>query len=311
METEKQQTITTDPVLSRLIQPYSKNNIQQLREQLCNEPGRKTIKTWHNKHLNDELIFDLCIEIGIPIDIKEYDFFDFNSAAVFICKNQLLRHDLTNEYQKYLIGKEYHYSSMLEIQSSQQKQNLKSKVASTIGKRLYLASGTVLKYGIYASAIDTIFESDPDFARQILSGHLLVSHDNIIELSRIPPDEIRSVAKNARECKIEHLTFADIRDGIKAKYQQNKAPVSRKERRELKLSESAQIRQMPVYDPDSDVNSLCMTIGSWISSIQRVNNSVDFNRITTKARLQLVKELSFLERTINTIQEALVERNNT
>ena len=302
--------ISTDPILSRLVQPYNKNDIQQIKEQILNDPSKRVIKIWHSKHLSDEFIYKTCLELGVEIKLKEYDFYDLNSAAVYICKDQLLRHDLTNEYQKYLIGKEYYYYSIIESQNYLQKQNIKSKVAETIGRRLYLSSGTVLKYGVYASAIDTIYDSAPSFAEQILTSHLLVSHDNIIELSRIRPDEIKAVAKHVSKYKIDHLTFADIRDAIKEKYIQNKAPVSRKERREKKLSESAQIRQMPVYDPDSDVNSLCMTIGSWISSIQRVNNSVDFNKITTRARLQLVKELSFLERTINTIQEALVERNN-
>ena len=67
---------------------------------------------------------------------------------------------------------------------------------------------------------------------------------------------------------------------------------------------------MPVYDPDSEVNSLCMTIDSWISSIQRVSASENFEKITLKASLQLMKKLSFLEHTINAVQESLVERTN-
>ena len=51
-----------------------------------------------------------------------------------------------------------------------------------------------------------------------------------------------------------------------------------------------------------------MTIDSWISSIQRVKNSESFGKITNKASLQLMKKLSFLEHTINTLQESLVER---
>ena len=56
---------------------------------------------------------------------------------------------------------------------------------------------------------------------------------------------------------------------------------------------------MPEYDPDAEVNSLCMTIDSWVSSIKRVNNSENFPKTTYSASLKLVKKLSILEHTIN------------
>ncbi len=76
----------------------------------------------------------------------------------------------------------------------------------------------------------------------------------------------------------------------------------------MENSQNVGIRQMPKYDPDSGVNSLCMTIESWISSIQRVRNSEDFMKITEQASLRLMKKLSGLEYVINATQESLVER---
>ncbi|WP_049945251.1 hypothetical protein [Butyrivibrio sp. AC2005] len=65
---------------------------------------------------------------------------------------------------------------------------------------------------------------------------------------------------------------------------------------------------MPAYDPDSEVNSLCMTIGSWVSSIERVNKTADFTKIATKARIRLSRELASLDLTIKDIQSSLEER---
>ncbi len=65
---------------------------------------------------------------------------------------------------------------------------------------------------------------------------------------------------------------------------------------------------MTVYEPDSEVNSLSMTIESWITSMQRVNSKVDLSRITKDARLTLIKELSFLENTVVNLQHSLIER---
>lgn len=310
MDHENLISLTTDKIIARLIQPYSDREINLLKEQLDLKRNEQTIRTWNGKHLNDELIFKLCLEMGIDIEIKNYNFQELTAAAVYVCKSQLLRPELTNEYKKYLIGKEFNFSYELENLGSVTVPTSKTKAANAIGSRMFMSGGTVIKYGVYAEAIDMIFDTDEQFARKILLGQVLVSHENIIELSRIKPEEIKSVANVIKENKIEHLSISDIRNGMKATYLKERGEVSRRERRNDKLSENVGIRQMPVFDPDSEVNSLCMTIGSWISSIQRVNNTVDFSRITTKARIQLVKELSFLERTVNNIQESLIERKN-
>ena len=89
---------------------------------------------------------------------------------------------------------------------------------------------------------------------------------------------------------------------------QPKVPIARRERSENKDRGPAGIRQMPVYDPDSEVNSLCMTITSWVSSIERVNRSVDYATITHRAKLELMKDLTILEQTIHSMQKSLVER---
>ncbi|WP_294463556.1 hypothetical protein, partial [uncultured Ruminobacter sp.] len=77
-----------------------------------------------------------------------------------------------------------------------------------------------------------------------------------------------------------------------------------------KDSSSTSIRQMPEYNPDADVNSLCMTIDSWVSSIKRVNQKVDFSTITRKATLTLVRQLTILEQTVNMLQKTLTERDS-
>ncbi len=302
--------LSTDNNFSRLIQPYTEKEINELKYQLYEKKEKQEILIWNGKHLNDGHIYDICNEIGIEIELKNFSFTNYQYAAIYICEKQLLRKDLTNEYKKYLIGKKFNYSYEIKNRGVVKEPPSKTKLASIIGDKVFLSSGTVIKYAVYAEAIDCIFDGDESFAREILLGHILVSHENVIELSRIKNDEIKAVGNSVRKNKIVHLTFSDIRLGIKTRYLKERGVVSRSEKKYAKLSENAGIRQMPVFDPDSEVNSLCMTIGSWISSIQRVNNTVDFSRITAKARIKLVKELSYLERTVNNIQESLIVRGN-
>jgi hypothetical protein len=173
-----------------------------------------------------------------------------------------------------------------------------------------MSAGTVMKYHVFSMALNDVFDQNVDFATRILLGKTRISHENALELSRLMPEEIRAIAATVIADNIDHITLSFIRNEVKWSHIQTRAPQSRRELKELKEIKHAAIRQMPQYDPDAEVNSLCMTIDSWISSIQRVQCSDNFKKITNKASLHLMKKLSFLEHTINAIQESLVERNN-
>ena len=220
----------------------------------------------------------------------------------------MFRSDLTNEYRKFLIGQKFLFEEKIFLAANPEKTYAKYRVAFQIGERINLSGNTVLKYNVYAVAMNTIFEQSPDFALRILLGKTRVSHENVIELSRLTCDEIKNVARAAITENIPHLTFSDIRHEVKYTYTQQKSPVSRRERKEQKEKINASIRQMPKYDPDAYVNSLCMTINSWVSSIERVNQKTNFSTISNRAMLELMKQLTILDRTINTLQKSLVER---
>ena len=140
--------------------------------------------------------------------------------------------------------------------------------------------------------------------------HLKVSHENTIELSRRTSDELRYISKSVITQRLKHLTFQDIRHECAMKHTNNKSNISRSERREQKEASLVSIRQMPAYNPDADVNSLCMTIDSWVTSIKRVNQKVDFSTITRKATVNLVRQLTILEQTVKTLQKSLEERDS-
>ena len=299
--------ITNEKIL-RLIQPYSENIIEQMKEILIRSPELRVIHVWNDLHLDDIEISKICEEYQLPRIIENMDFSDLNHAAVYVCKNQLKRLDLSSEYKKYLIGQRYNYEYM--IRSSFKLNDSQCAVAEEIASELFISAGTVRKYSVYAVAMNEIFDQDTTFAKSILSGKLKLSHENTIELARLRAEEIRAVAKSCMEENVDHITLSYIRNEVKWSHVKPKRPVSRRERSEQKVKGKANIRQMPEYDPDSEVNSLCLTIDSWISSIQRVKNSDSFPKITYTASLKLMKKLTVLEHTINLIQDSLVERTN-
>ena len=305
-------SIKTDPELRRLVQPLSKKSLERLEESLLTDPSFRHVDVWNGCYLNKYEIGELCISLDLPCQIINYNFAGFELAASFICSSQLKRTDLTNEYRKYLIGKKHYFEecSKPSLQNGNKK-NSKIMNASDIGRRLQLASGTVLKYRAFSDAIDIIFEHDADFAYELLMGKVKVSHDNTIELSRLTAEELHGLARAVQEDGLTHLTFQDIRHEVRWRYIKTEAPVSRKERAEQKDRMKAGIRQMPVYNPDSEINSLCMTVNSWISSIDRVHGSVNYESITDQAAQNLQSQLSALKLSINNVQSSLLERKSS
>ena len=300
----------------RRVHPDLKRLYQPITEKARSEPAIFTLQSAEENKIDTWQGFLLNYPNGLSLnsatastDLIEHDFKDIDEAGSFVCSNQLRRKDLTNSYRKYLIGKKFCYEEAIFHRDNKNMQNVKYRIAYKIGEEENISGGTVLKYNAYSTAIDTIYKNAEELAFHILMEHLKVSHENTIELSRRASDEIRYISKSVIQQRLKHLTYQDIRHECAWKHTNSKATISRSERREQKDTSSASIRQMPEYDPDADVNSLCMTIGSWVSSIKRVNQTVDFSTITRKATINLVRQLTILEQTINMLQKTLTERD--
>lgn len=308
MNEKKEGLRRVHPDLKRLYQPMTEKARAETAVPAMHSTERNTVDTWQGFLLSCPSGLSLNTSTA-STDLIEHDFKDVDEAGSFVCSKQLRREDLTNSYRKYLIGKKFCYEEAIFHRDNKSIQNVKYRIAYKIGEEENISGGTVLKYNAYSTAIDTIYKNAEELAFHILMEHLKVSHENTIELSRRASDEIRYISKSVIQQRLKHLTYQDIRHECAWKHTNSKATVSRSERREQKDISSASIRQMPEYDPDADVNSLCMTIGSWVSSIKRVNQNVDFSTITRKATIELVRQLTILEQTISMLQKTLTERD--
>lgn len=67
------------------------------------------------------------------------------------------------------------------------------------------------------------------------------------------------------------------------------------------------IKDMPAFDPDAEINSLALTIPSWISSINRTRSIAKFSLLTQKGRNQLERELHQLQEAAQVMLHALKE----
>ncbi len=306
MSSELMKPVATLPKFDRLVRPMEKAEQIKLKEEMLDKEEARIIRTWRGKHLLDREKYELCAELSLSYTIEEQYFEDWMDAAEYICREQLRTLEQGSKYQKYLIGQLLHYA--MERNKDQDNTEKKMDIADTIGKEWNLSGATVSKYGFYSGAVDDIFTQSEELARIVLSEKVNISHENVVELSHLKGEEIRAIARTIEAENVTKVTLSFIRNEVKLCHIQPRGVVTRREKQEIDLSQNVGIRQMPKYDPDSGVNSLCMTIDSWISSVQRVRTSEDFPKITEQASLRLMKKLSGLEYVINGMQDSLVER---
>lgn len=320
MDNFKVQILNLDDEFLRLVQPFSEKTLKLLEETIFDTGCNKSLAVWNGILLFDKEIYEICHKRQIPFRIVTYSFKERSDAISFICTEQLKRTDLTIEYKRYLVGKRHQAESEINARDfvlnsssfvngnnphSPQKPSNKYETARTIGSDLGYAANTVLKYNTYAKAIDAVFHKESAIALKILLGTLKVSHDNIIELARLPREDIKNINQVIAENNLAHISYSEIRHELEWR----RSPISNSIASPNKLKEiiNLDIRKMPKYDPDTEISSLSLTIPSWISSIERGMKHTDFSKISEQARKRILKQLTAMEKAVNNLRTNLEE----
>ena len=119
-------------------------------------------------------------------------------------------------------------------------------------------------------------------AENILLGKIKVSHENMVELDRLPAHEVKSLTQFITENNITHINYSVIKHSLQWKYTYLKKTES--QRRKQEPSKLATIKQMPAYDPDANLSSISFTSPSWRSIIDRARLNTDFSKIAKSAK---------------------------
>lgn len=307
-------------VLQILKQPLSNTEYRKLEKNLINNGCSEPLLVWDKYVIDGVKRYEICKTYGISYTTKHKNFREMIDAVSYICEVQLERDDLTVEMRKYLIGRKYLADVEICVRefvlnppaeylkthlSLPKKPNKKYEVGRIVGKKYNLATGTVLKYGYFASNIDELREKDAELAERILSSKLKISHENLIEFVRLPTEDVLSIKKIMDEHNMDHIGYSDIRHELQWKYFHEAKPKEPKAQKVI-----PEIRKLPEYDPDAEASSLSLTIPSWVSSINRMKKNTVFENITPPARKKLQEQLIRLMSEANNLYQALEEKKD-
>lgn len=136
-------------------------------------------------------------------------FSDRHEALAWVCKNQLGRRNLTFQQKKYLIGKQYDSEKAshggdrksTEVKSSGQNVHLISdkKTAERIAEENGINEKTVRRAAQYSRAVDLADEVEPGFRKEILSGAIKATDDEIKALASAEPEERPTLIEELRK----------------------------------------------------------------------------------------------------------------
>ena len=298
METEKKiYELTIDEEFKNLIPSLTSEEFELLEENIKRDGCREPLAVWNNIIIDGHNRYNICTKNNIPFYIQQMDFDDRVEVQNWICANQLGRRNISAETRKYLIGKRYQmekiilnnpkgrnqYSKYCEenkIEKTEVEKNHYSITSMKLGKEYQIGCRTVMDYGNYAKSLDILRKKEPRFVEKVLNGEIKVGQQKIINLAKMSP-KIRKIEK--------HVNL------------NSKNNIHREKKQEHRVS----IKDMPQYDPDAEIVSLSYTIPSWVGSIDRVLEKVEFENVSDEAKGKLRKELEKLEFTVKTLLMAL------
>lgn len=285
-------TLKIDKAFKTLIRPLRKQEYRQLESNILQDGCREAIITWNGIIVDGHNRYEICHKHQIPFEVHEMDFESREDAIAWICANQLGRRNISEETRHFLIGMQYETEKMIAGRKKQEGEEPFSGLpletdyhpsrhvtAERIAKENNISFGSVQKYAIYARAMNEIQKKCPSFVSMILSGNCKVSHNYIIEVSRLSAEEIQELADRLEKQNQPFLRFSNTRSIIQENIENALANPT--------TSPQPSVKDMPTFDPDASVTELTLTIPSWLGSMKRTNEHTDFNIVSDTAKAKL------------------------
>lgn len=296
-------TLKIDSEFRRLVFPYSKEEYVALEQQILQYGCQQPVIVWYGYIIQGFERYNVCIAHGIAFEIKNISFRVREEVISIICREELSTRRLPENQCRYLIGKRYNADVIIGAHNAAGTDQFKERIKRELskGRKPYESSAgrtkerlameyhlnqcSIARYAVYAQAIDYIAGIKPETANQILAGKMKTSMEAVMVCCGKAENEVTKLLEAPGESlNVKKAAF-----------------------REDEAVKSATIKDMPAFDPDAEINSLALTIPSWISSIHRTRSTARFPLLTSKGRKQLEQELHKLQKATQIMLHALGE----
>lgn len=308
-----------DPELERLIPRITDDEKDLLEKSILEEGCREPLYVWNNTILDGHNRYQICSQHHVPYRVVSVPVSSKDEAIVWICINQMGRRNITDETRHYLIGKRYEAEKRIggknphgrnqyspkEVAPPLGEQPPRSErdhyTSTRIGKEYGLGHHCIESYGRYARNIDTIGNVAPELSAKLLNGDLYVSKDNVAEIAQLSEKQIQAVSDGIVPTKRGHIQHDEIMRCLGKKETKQARTQRSAPDHELPAVLGQSVKDTPVFNPDSAISSLTLTMPTWISSMNRTFETANMALVTVAARNALKQELIQLRSVIDGI----------
>lgn len=289
-----------------LIRPHPQKELLELETSILNTGCREPLKVWRGYIVDGHCRYDICTRYHIPFTVEEMPFDCKEAAVVWICATQCKRDNITEEARHFLIGMQYETEKLInsnkrdDLLNPQEEDDFlpeseilpcRHVTAQRLAKENNVSFGTIQKYARYTRAILEIGRKAPELVPKILSGRYKMSHNSILEVEKMSPEELQKLNKR----------LGNSRNQVILKFKKSRAVIQSNYTPSASGAQSS-VKDMPTFDPDAAINSLTLTIPSWLDSIQRTKQNTNFSAVSKPA---LIKVQTILDELASAVTELL------
>lgn len=301
--TEKGSILKVDSEFRRLVYPYSQEEHEIMEQEILQRGCREPVTVWYGYIIWGFEQYEICMMHGIPYEMKNISFRVREEAVSIICRKELSSRRLPENQRRYLIGKRYIADSIVESHNASGTDQFREHSRKDLfkGRKFYEISAgrtkerlageyqlnerSIIRYSVFAQAVDYIVSIKPEMIDPILAGKLKITMETVIACYGKPEEEVTKLLSPGK---------GSLR--LKKSVCANNEMIS-----------DFSIKDMPAFDPDAEINSLALTVPSWISSIDRTRSTAKYSLLSEKGKIRLEQELCQLQEAIQGMLYALKE----
>lgn len=311
-----------DSEFKRLLPELSSAELTQLEANILQEGCRDPIVVWNGTIVDGHHRYEICKRNKLLFNVVQMAFSSREEAMRWICLNQMGRRNLSQELWRYQIGKRYNVEKKMTAHNPGGRNQhsevapdvlgrppieIRKGTAAAIGKEYNISHFAVNTYKEIATAIDTIAEKDNRLAERYLSGQIRIKKDDLVTIAGMTKWQIHALTNSLIRQNKTICRTQDVLEALSTRDLQLENQRAKERRQAQAIPPMPSVKDMPVYDRDSEIASLSLTIPSWRSSIDRVFNKTNMQEISEKAKTRLQIELLSLRDSIDLIILAIEE----
>ena len=286
-----------DREFNKLRIPMEDKTWEVLEDDLLTNGCINPISIWNGIIIDGSKRYRICRKYGLPYEVNELDFASREEVIIWICRERMKDLQKTTSASEYIVGKLF----ITELAYRQAKVKEKMKLADELAEYRGVTRQTIYTYGDYVRFLDEIDEDEELFVDLVLQGQL--------RFGREIKKRLKQMDKKERRHYILQMTkkFRNDSNNIRERRKKTTDEKAADAAREAAIPLNLNVKEMPEYDPDTEVKGIIYTLPMWANALDSMIQRTKMELVTDEIKGYLKRGLRELSDHIETILEVIMQ----